>query len=176
MKHAMIGLFAATPLWACYPGSDAESFHREWEKDRQRRIAAMREATRTTPAGRRVEGAALQQLLSGRTHVFIYGTTPDGRRQRYVEFTTFRAGGQFVYRNTLWAVDPNGRPDDHWRVDGKRLCILNSAFSQVEQCYTLAVRDDAQVQYFIDRPGDQTDGLLTKVTSEVHEGEPPVGK
>jgi len=170
MKRTFIVLIAVLLALSCYPGSDSESFNREWEKDRKRRIAGMREATQVTAEGRRVEGEALRALVSGRTHVFEYETTPDGRHQRYVEQTYFSADGRLVYLNNLWALKP--REGDRWRVDGRRLCIVNQAMSPGEQCFTLAVLPDARVQYYVAQPGDQTDGLLTKVTNAVHEGEP----
>lgn len=132
----------------------------------------MRAATNETPAGRRVMGSDLHALLNGRTHVFVYESTPDGRRERYVEWTHFRGDGRLVYLNTVWVRDESGSERNRWSVDGPRLCILNTHFSQDEQCYTIAVTADARVQYFIDRPGDPTDRLLTKVTTETYEGPP----
>jgi len=174
IRRCAVAILSSILLFSCYPGSDAESFHREWEKDRQRRIAAMREATKTTARGRSLEGAALQSFLSDRTHVFAYETTPDGRRDKYVEWNWFRADGRLVYLNTLWATDPEGSSNDKWSVDDRRVCILNTHFSQDEQCYAIAVTADGRVQYFISQPGDPADGLLTKVTNEVYEGAPRV--
>ncbi len=171
MKAALT-ILPSLILLGCYPGSDAETFHRQREKERQRAIAAMRQATKTTAAGRRIEGSELERFLSGRTHVFEYETTPDGRRGRYVEWSYFRADGRLVYLNTLWARDPNGSEKNRWHVDGQRLCILNTHMSQEEQCYTIAVTADERVQYFIDRRDDPADGLLTKVTTDAHEGAP----
>jgi hypothetical protein len=60
--------------------------------------------------------------------------------------------------NTEWALNHDGNPDDHWRVDGPRLCVLNHALSQDEHCYTIAVTPDGRVQFYIDAPGDEFDG------------------
>ena len=170
MKRTFITLVAALLALSCYPGSDAEMANREWRKDNERRVAGMRAATQVTAEGKRVEGEALRAALAGHTHVFEYPTSPDGRHQRYVEYAYFGPDGRFVYLNNLWVHEP--RAGDHWRVDGPRLCILNSYLSTQEQCFTIALLPDARVQYYVAQPGDPADGLLTKVTSAVHEGEP----
>jgi hypothetical protein len=45
--------------------------------------------------------------------------------------------------------------------------------TSTEQCYTIAVRSDGHVQYFIDAPGEETHGLLTKVPTATHDGQLP---
>jgi hypothetical protein len=155
--------------------SDAENFARQERAERARRLAGMKAATQQTAHGREVSGDALAQLVSGRTHVFVYGTTPGGRAERYVEYGYFRPDGRFVYRNTQWATDADGRDGSHWRIGGERLCVLNVDMSSDEQCYRLAVQTDGRVQYFIAAPGTASDGLLTKVTDRVTEGAPAVG-
>lgn len=124
----------------------------------------MRQATKTTPVGRRIEGSDLQSFLSDKTHVFVY--------EKSIEWTHFRGDGRFVYLNTTWARDERGSENNTWRVDGRRLCILNTQFSQDEHCYTIAVTANGRVQYFIDQPGDPADGLLTKITTETYQGAP----
>jgi hypothetical protein len=153
--------------------SDAENFSRQRRAEHGRAVAGMRAATARTARGADVAGDALTRLVSGRTHVFEYGTAPGGRPGRYVEYGYFRRDGRFVYRNTEWATNPDGRDGDRWRVDGARLCILNGAFSADERCYRLAVQPDARVQYYVADPGADTDGLLTKITDRIVEG-PPV--
>lgn len=150
--------------------SDSENAVRAARAERARRVAGMQAATRETARGADVAGDALTRAVSGRTHVFTYQVTPDGRRERYVESTYFRPDGRLVYRNTLWAMDPDGRDGDHWRVDGDRLCILNGGFSSDEQCYRLAVEADGRIQYYVAEPGHEADGLLTKVTDRVTDG------
>jgi hypothetical protein len=152
--------------------SDAENFSRQRRAEHARAVAGMRAATSQTARGADVAGEALTRLVSGRTHVFEYGTSPGGRAERYVEYSYFRSDGHFVYRNTSWALSPDGREGDHWRVDGARLCILNGEYSSDEKCYRLAVQPDARVQYFIAEPGADTDGLLTKVTDRIVDGPP----
>ena len=152
--------------------SDAENYGRQQRAERARRLVGMKAATQQTARGADVAGDALTRLVSGRTHVFVYQTSPGGRAERYVEYAYFRPDGHFVYRNSLWAKNPDGRDGDHWHVDGPRLCMLNAEFSSTEQCYRLAVRQDGRVQYYIDDPGSETDRLLTKVTDDVIEGAP----
>jgi hypothetical protein len=152
--------------------SDSENAQRRARAERQERLAGMRAATSQTPAGRYLEGRALTDLLSGRTHVSEFQQDPSGRRTRYVEYRYYAAGGRFVYVNNEWAVDPAGNADDHWRVDGPRLCVLNHAFTDKEQCYTVAVAPDGAVQFFIDEPGSESHGLLTSVVRFVYDGPP----
>lgn len=152
--------------------SDNANFQRHARAERQRRLAGMRAATAQTPVGRRLEGEALVAFLSDHTHVSVFDRTPSGQHKRYVEYRYYGPGGRFVYVNTEWAVNPDGNPEDRWRVDGRRLCVLNHALSQDEHCYTIAVAPDGRVQFFIDAPGDEFDGLLTSVVSIVEEGPP----
>jgi hypothetical protein len=115
----------------------------------------------------------LRRLVSGKTHESVYERTPSGERARYVERSYFAPDGRFVYTNSLWARDPEGREGAGWRVDGPRLCIVNPAMTSQEQCYTIALRPDGHPQYFIDAPGDETNGLLTKIPTSVHDGRLP---
>jgi hypothetical protein len=152
--------------------SDSENAQRRARAEREERLAGMRAATAQTTAGHRLEGQALTELLSEHTHVSEFQQDPSGRRTRYVEYRYYAAGGRFVYLNNEWAIDPAGNPEDRWRVDGPRLCVLNHAFSQDEHCYTLAVAPDGAVQFFIDEPGSEYHGLLTSVVRIVYEGPP----
>jgi len=152
--------------------SDSENFQRRARAERERRLAGMRAATAQTPVGRRLEGEDLRRLLEGKTHVSVFEQTPSGRDARYVEYRHYAAGGRFVYVNTEWATAPAGNPDDRWRVDGARLCVLNHAFGQDERCYDVAVAPDGAVQFFIDDPGSQYHGLLTSVVHVVYDGPP----
>src|SRR5262245_8974906 len=133
----------------------------------------MRAATAEQSRGADVVGEDLRRLVAGKTHESIFVQTPSGQRQRYVERSYFAADGRFIYTNSLWARDPGGREGARWRVDGARLCIVNPDMTAEEQCYTIAVRPDGRVQYFIDEPGDETHGLLTKIPTSVHEGQLP---
>jgi hypothetical protein len=153
--------------------SDNASFQRAWRADRQKRIAGMRAATAQSERGTDVAGDDLQRLLAGKTHDSVFERTPLGERGRYVERSYFAPDGRFVYTNSLWARDADGREGAHWRVDGLRRCILNPDMTSTEQCYTIAVRPDGRVQYFIDAPGVETHALLTKVPTAVHDGQLP---
>lgn len=173
MKRSLAVLTIAWLLGGCEAfRSDAENYARRDRAERAERLEGMRAATSQAPAGERVSGDALVALVSGRTHVFVYSTAPGGRAVRYVEQSYFADGGRFVYVNTEWAKDPAGREGDRWHVDGERLCILNQTFSSQEQCYRLTVLADGRVQYFISKPGDETDGLVTKVTDAIRDAPP----
>lgn len=163
-------------LAGCYPGSDNEVFHRQWEADRRDRIAGMRAATRDQPRGAAVAGDALRALLRGRTHEFAYQRDPLGNARRYVEYYYFRPDGRLVFRNPPLATDPEGRPTDRWRIDGEHLCMVNGWLTAEERCFTLAVLPNGRVQYFIHHPGDETDALLTKVTTAISDGPPAIDR
>ena len=176
LRHGAISASLLVLLVGCEAfHSDSENFIRQQRAECDRRVAGMRAATAQTAAGSFVAGDALAKLVEGHTHVFVYGTTPGGRAERYVEYSFFSPGGHFVYMNTEWAKNPSGREDDHWRTDGDRLCILGHDFSDQEKCYRLAVQGDRRIQYFISAPGEETDGLLTKVTDAIEDG-PPHGQ
>src|SRR5262245_8408064 len=125
--------------------SDAENYARQERAERARRLAGMKAATEQTARGERMAGDTLVRLVSGRTHVFVYEMAPGGRPGRYVEYSYFRPDGRFVYRNNQWALEPDGRDGDSWRVDGDRVCMLNQAMSSGEHCYRLAVQADGRV-------------------------------
>jgi len=166
-------LLAASTLAACdFTFSDNENFQRQHRKEMARRIAGMRAATAQTASGTRLDGDALRTLLTGRRHVSTFERTPSGRRARYVEQRYYGADGRFIYVNSEWATDPHGNPADRWRVDGPRLCVLNHALSRDEHCYTVAVTPEGHVQFYIDEPGSDADGLLTSVVRTIEDGPP----
>jgi hypothetical protein len=163
-------------LTACQYG-DGAAFSREREKERQRRIKSMKAATAEQARGRNIGAEELAGFVSGKTHVFEYGSDPLGRRGRYVEYHYFRPDGRYVFLNTSTQNDPEGKPEDRWRVDGSRLCIVNTWFTSDENCYEVALLPNGRVQYYIHDPGDQTHGLLTKVTNAVQSSAPvPAGQ
>jgi len=173
LREIVAALLLITSTLGCEAfRSDAENFSRQRSAERARAVAGMQAATRQTTRGTDVVGEALTRMVSGRTHVFEYGTAPGGRAGRYVEYSYFRPDGRFVYRNTDWATDSAGRDGDRWRVDGARLCVLNGAFSADEHCYQLAVQPDGRVQYYVADPGSEYDGLLTKITDRIVDGPP----
>jgi hypothetical protein len=154
--------------------SDSENAQRQSRAEHASRLRGMREATRQTPGGTPVTGEELRALVAGRTHVSVYAVSPTGARERYVEYAYFEPDGHFVYLNSSWATRPDGDPTDRWRVDGPRLCVLNHAFGPDERCYTIRVTPAGHVQYYVDAPGADTDGLLTREIEIVQPGRPRV--
>lgn len=152
--------------------SDSENFARQRKKEQEERVAGMRSATATTEKGKLMEGEALRRLVSGKTHSFIYQTTPTGKRERYVEKLYFEPNGHLVYRNNQWALSADGKKEDYWKASGERFCVLLQDMGRDEQCFTLALLANGRVQYYIHRPGNETHGLLTKVTDRVDDGLP----
>jgi drug/metabolite transporter superfamily protein YnfA len=169
---AVLTLYGALST-ACYPGSDAEVAARQSRREQQQRLADMRAATRTTPAGAPLAADQLAAAVVGATHVFVYTMRPDRRPGRYVEWYYFAPGGQFVYLNTMWAGERSGHAENRWRLDGDRLCFVNAAMTPEERCFRLARRADGRLQYSFAMPGDAHDGLLTRVTDAELAGPPP---
>lgn len=159
-------------LCACGPYGDGAYASRQAERERKVRLGELKAATAEQPSGRFVASTDLAPLVSGRTHVFEYVSDPQGNKNRYVEYQFFRPDGRFVFMNTTYMKDPEGKPEDHWRVDGDRLCIVNTYLTQEERCFRLAVLPNGRIQYYISSPGTEWDKLLTKVTDQVLEGAP----
>lgn len=171
-RSALAGFVLLHVASGCWE-SDTASFRRASEADRRERIAGMRAATATQARGTDVVGDDLLRLVSGHTHESVFERTPSGEHRRYVERSYFAPDGRFVYTNSSWARSPDGREGARWRVEGPRLCIVNPDMTSAEQCYTIALRPDGRVQYFIDAPGEETHGLLTKIPTAVYEGQLP---
>lgn len=154
---------------ACWQ-SDSATFHENWERDRRARIRGMRAATAQHERGRDLAGDELKHFLADTTHESVFDQAPGGRAMRYVEHDYFAPDGRFVYHNNLWAREAEGREGSRWSVEGPRLCIVNLDMSPDAKCYTIAVRPDGRPQFFIDAPGDESDGLLTSIPTSVHRG------
>lgn len=169
-SRIILGVSAAFLFLSCGPMSDSAASQAAHRREVERRARAARTATAQTPPGRKVEGAELEALLRDKTHFFIYETDPSGRRGRYVESFYFRPDGRLIYTNTSWVTDSTGAEGDAWRVEGDRLCYLNSSFSSDERCYTVAVREDGRIQYSVHEPGNPMHGLLTKATDDIRAG------
>lgn len=150
--------------------SDNETFHRARERERRSRLAGMRSATREIERGRDLAGDELSKFLVDSTQVSVFDRAPSGQAMRYVEHCYFASDGRFVYHNTIWAREPEGREGSRWWIEGPRLCILNLDMSRDPACYAIALRPDGRPQYYIDRPGDESHGLLTKIPTAVHRG------
>ncbi len=166
-------ILCATFVAGCGPFGDNAAYQRQSEKERRSRIRGMEAATEQTRRGRDIEGEELRALVSGKTHISEYERGPGGTPGPYIEYSHFRPDGFFIYMNSQWALDPNGNAGDSWRVDGNQLCILNTSLTSSELCYRLAVTAAGKIQYYIFRPGDDTDGLLTKIPDRVLNGPPP---
>lgn len=169
----MYALAVAAIASGCAPIGDNASAQRQAEKRRKANIRAMEAATSQTRRGQDVEGEDLRALVIGKTHVFEYERGPTGTTGPYITYSYFRPDGRYVFINGLWAVDPEGNEKDTWRVEGARLCVLDSSFSSTEQCFSLAVTPGGRIQYYISNPGDPSDGLLTKIPNRVIDGPPP---
>ena len=169
----LFALAATLLVVACYPGSDAQVAARASRREGERRLRSMKSATAETARGQAIPGAALHTALAGKTHVFSYPSRPGGGKGRYVEHYYFAPDGHLAYTNSLWALEPAGRAEDHWWIDGDRLCLLNSTMNSQTQCFLLARIPEGRLQYFIATPGSEYDGLLTKVTDAVLDGSPP---
>lgn len=175
MRWLILSAVAIATLYGgCTTLSDGEYAQKQARKRRARALVSMKESTAQTPRGRDVKAEELEALVSGRTHIFIYGKTPSGGKGPYITYHYYRPDGQFVFLNTESESNFDGREGDHWRVDGNRLCVIRQWYSHEEGCFRLAVLPNGRVQYYIDDPGGDYHGLLTTITDEIQEGPPQI--
>jgi hypothetical protein len=153
------GLYSDTQV----SGRRHEAAMREWV--RSSRIASAQAA----PANP-VVGDALVALLSGKTHVHEYRTRSEDATPYLVTYAYFRADGRYIFLDTQFRERPDEAPADRWRVDGQVLCITTNYLSVSTDCYTVRREAAGQLQYWIHKPGDQTDGLLTMNVNIVRSG------
>ena len=125
-----------------------------------------------TPKGMPLVGDDLRSFLIGHAHEFEF-PDPKGFRSIYYYY---RADGRFIYIDTAEEFETDGRSGDHWRVEGKQLCILNHRISNIETCYTIAQRTDGRIQYAVSEKQSLRDGWLAMVTSAEYKGFPPLEK
>jgi hypothetical protein len=114
----------------------------------------------------------LLTLLPGRTHVFEYGSLPNGKPGRYVVYQHYADGGRLVFRDN-WVAAMSAGSADRWRIDGSRVCLTIAFYGSDERCYTISLRPDGQLGYYIHNPGDPAHGLLTMETTRIMDGPPP---
>jgi hypothetical protein len=171
--HATALILCVLLLGGCGPYGDGAYASRQHRKEVERRTAGMRAATAQVTRGEDLAGAALVEVLAGRTMVQRYESFPNGQRGKFLQYRHFAADGSLLVVNN-W-LEPSGTPPrgDWWKVEGERVCTLHNAFSQTPSCYRVAREDDGTIQWYVDNPGQDYHGLLTIVAREWLDGPPP---
>lgn len=156
--------------------SDNENAQRESLRANRRATAAMRAATAQTARGIDLAGGTLRVALSGRTLVQRYGRFPDDTPGDYITYRYFLEDGRFLVRDNWSHLSSEADLGDSWEVSGPRLCLRSYRWYGGLRCYRVARGARGELQFYLDRPGTNQDGLLEFVFDEVLLGPPPAGK
>ena len=160
--------------FGCGPYGDGAAALRAHRREVARRTAGMAAATRQTDRGRDLAGAELEARLRDHTWVSRFQSFPGGKRGDFVQYQSFRAGGQLVVTDNYLNSHAEVTRGDTWRVDGPRLCLLWREFDpDREHCYRVALAADGALQVYIDEPGAPSDTYLTYLITEVLAGPAP---
>lgn len=165
----------AISLGGCTFKSDSEYFSDQRNRAREQNLRDMRLSTRQTPRGTDLAGDALVAALADKTLVKRYPNTSFGSvRVDYVVRRYFVPDGRLILSEEPYSLhSPSSFKVEHrWRVDGERLCLQEPPAPEEWRCYRLARAADGELQWFIDRPGDDYDGLIIMGIREILDGPP----
>jgi hypothetical protein len=127
-----------------------------------------REAARGIP----IAADQLADRLRGQTHVIHAGSVDPPREWKDLHY--FAPDGRIIrYKEENGRI---ARVDDivTWSIEGGRLVTLNDIQPGNRIAYTLNDTPEGRVAYYIHMPGTRAHGVLSRRTSEVRSGEPPV--
>ena len=150
--------------------SDAENAGRQSEEAQRNWVRSSRIASSQAAPAEPVRGAALTRLLAGKTHVIEYRMSNAEPAPYYVTYDYYRADGRFIFLDTRFRQDPDEHAGDRWRVDDDVLCLLKSSDGETNECFKVKVEAGGAIQYWIHRPGDPKNGLITKSVRIVKDG------
>lgn len=153
--------------------SDAENSFRNAQRANRKAAAAMRAATAQTPRGTGLSGDALRSALSGRTLAQRYERFPDGKAGEYVQYRYFLPDGRFLLMDNWIHVSSEPDEKDSWDVSADLLCLQSHRWFAGSRCYRVARGGRGELQFYLDRPGTEADGLLEYVFDEIRRGPPP---
>ncbi|MGJ7507481.1 hypothetical protein [Variovorax sp. GT1P44] len=136
---------------------------REW-------LAASQAASRQAPPAQPVAADALEKLVAGQTHVIEYRRRVGDAMPYLVTYEYFGADGRYVFMDTQTRRNPDEYPNDRWRVAAGVLCIDITSEGTPERCYTLRQEAGGVIQYWIHKPGDVSDGLISSSVKIVRSG------
>lgn len=138
----------------------------------------MRTSTAGIPRGRDLEGDELKRAFADRTIVRRYRRTPTGERADYVVYEYFLADGRFAVVEN-WTRPPlpvEALEGDYWSVSGPRLCYRHARHYPEPRCFRVTEGRGGELQFYLDKPGSEFDGLLESIEVEILQGPPPASR
>lgn len=147
--------------------SDSQNSARRSAQARESAIASMKTSSSQAVAAQPVTGQALEQLLSGNTHVKAYRKRSGDAKPYLTQYDYYAPDGTFIGRDTHGRRTAEYQDKGQWKVAGETLCITKRGD---QNCYTIRLAPDGTIQYWIHKPGDPFHGLLTRNIDEVRAG------
>ena len=170
MAMLALALSACTEMFY----SDSANANRQAAQARQEALRAMKLSSAQAPAARQISGAALVELLAGKSHVSEFRKRTGDAKPYLTTYDYFGADGSYIGRDTYSRRTPEYQEVGLWTVNGTSLCIVIRAPRADEHCYSIRLAADGTIQYWIHKPGDPFDGLLTREVTIVRPGlQPP---
>jgi len=149
--------------------SDSENASRRAHRARDESLRAMKLGSAQAAPGQVVTGEALPKMLAGQSHVSEYRKRVGDAKPYITVYDFFGNDGTFISRDTHGRRTPAYQTVGRWRVRAGLLCIATPSQPD-ESCYTIRLAADGALQYWIAKPGDPFDGLLTKSVRIVRPG------
>ena len=151
-----------------YP--DAVNSSRQAEQARKEALRSMKLSSAQTSEGRLLSGEELVSLLAGKSHVSEYRKSVDDSKPYLTSYDYFGADGSYIGSDTYSRRTTDYQDVGRWVVNGTSLCIVLVSPRTDEQCYTIRLEDNGAIQYWINKPGDPFDGLLTRTVTIIRPG------
>jgi hypothetical protein len=158
-------LFAATACTEMFY-SDSANANRQGNRARQEAVRSMKISSAEAPAARLLSGEELVSLLAGKSHISEYRKRARDPKPYFTIYDYFGADGSYIGRDTYARRTTDYQHVGRWAVNGTSLCIAASE----EHCYSIRLEDNGAIQYWVNEPGNQFDGLITRVVTIVRTG------
>jgi TfoX/Sxy family transcriptional regulator of competence genes len=165
LQFALIGAGCTDMLY-----SDAENAGRKNVEARQNALRSMKSSSAQAVAATPMSGQALVKLLSGTTHVEAYRKRSDDAKPYITTYDYYAADGTYIGSDTHSRRTVGYQDIGRWTVDADVLCLSVDSRQEAKNCYKLRVAADGTIQYWIYKPGDPFDGLLTRNVKTVRSG------
>lgn len=150
--------------------SDAVNSSRQANQAREQALHSMKLSSEQASPARSVSGAELVTLLAGKSHVSEYRKRIGDPKPYLTTYDYYGADGSYLGSDTHARRTVGYQDLGRWSVNGETLCIALTAPRADEKCYSIKLEANASVQYWINKPGDPTNGLLTRVVRIVRPG------
>lgn len=172
VRQIALLIFAWPFLTACTGMfySDAQYSSKMSDDARESAVRSMRLSSAQAATAKPVTGSALVQLLSGKTHVSAYRKRATDTAPFLTRYAFFADDGSYVGRDTHLRRSPEYQDEGTWAVHAELLCITLRDKATGPDCYTIRLANDGAIQYWIHKPGDDFDGLLTLNVVDIRRG------